>query len=1064
MVPGQMEQAEGPSNAGGFGDEQPPPGLSRMVLGQTETVPNAQSNSLPLDEDARRVQLPGVYSPSPATEEGGERLESEFDQLSQHAPQPRSATIGADTPPALSNPIITQAPVGTNRSETIGGGDSTINNQDGGRTKLTSSSSSDNKVDKSRKGKVEKEAVEQSNRRDSIEGQTQENDISNITNSVRNLTVGENLTDGHGSNTSLPENPPRHSSRQESSDSDRALKKPSRGSRDKKSLERSKRDKEREREKYRYSPESYRDKRYDRRRYKDERRHFEDDTDYYSDKEKDRRAHNDREREYDRKYSSLRKEKDKDRRRRDPREYGRDRRGDYYYGGSRYDDDYENENRSRPSSRSDSMHETYREKVHEKDHRDRRHRDRERERDRYRRHRDPRDMYNPYQGFAYDPYNPYYQQYQYYENLRRTNPQAYAEWYRKYYQQAAGHASVLRRGRQGFCPFRQEFCQRRVGKRQNQFHNMYHFTISKIVTSIQGRVFIARRAYLTWEVTMEIRAHSISGHYGLDNSRSIKRETSFIIPYLRTDSSELIADDGPTTADLSFEMLKAELDGRGIRSTTAWVAQRLSPAKFATAHIKASIASGKLLKILPHYPMDGQNATVEVCSLQSLLIKDEEFIELSQFPGPLVRGVTHKKTIIEFCENKIRRAAYSQEVIDVESYILMWELLILLIRQNGMVVGTDIAELLLKNKPEVPARPSSVISSEMSMPLLKLVTTCTLEKAGSTQSVLKEEEVTNKFREFLLYGSGKEALEWAMKHGLWGHALFLASKLDKRTYANVMMRFANGLTLNDPLQTLYQLLSGKMPAAVTCVSDEKWGDWRPHLAMILSNSSHRPELNCKAIKTLGDTLKGRGSLYAAQFCYLMAEVGFGRHDDPNTRLTLLGADHSRPFPLFASNEAIHMTEIYEYACGLNEAAFIIPEFQIYKYLLATRLADRGLLEKSLHYLEKVSSYVVSNPTAVQPHFVDKVCTLADRLKFCDPAGLITHDSNTLTGYSGSQLEPDVTQSSYDTSVQDTWQHHYDQQYQQSITEQAWQPEVQQPTRIEYQQQENIQQNGKERFT
>lgn len=57
--------------------------------------------------------------------------------------------------------------------------------------------------------------------------------------------------------------------------------------------------------------------------------------------------------------------------------------------------------------------------------------------------------------------------------------------------------------------------------------------------------------------------------------------------------------------------------------------------------------------------------------------------------------------------------------------------------------------------------------------------------------------------------------EWAMKNNLWGHALFLASKLDKRTYANVMMRFANGLTINDPLQTLYQLLSGRTPAAVT---------------------------------------------------------------------------------------------------------------------------------------------------------------------------------------------------------------------------------------------------------
>lgn len=47
----------------------------------------------------------------------------------------------------------------------------------------------------------------------------------------------------------------------------------------------------------------------------------------------------------------------------------------------------------------------------------------------------------------YDPYTSYYtaqqqQQMQYYENLRRTNPQAYAEWYRKYYMQAASGAGA----------------------------------------------------------------------------------------------------------------------------------------------------------------------------------------------------------------------------------------------------------------------------------------------------------------------------------------------------------------------------------------------------------------------------------------------------------------------------------------------------------------------------------------------------------------------------------------------------------------------------------------------
>jgi len=57
--------------------------------------------------------------------------------------------------------------------------------------------------------------------------------------------------------------------------------------------------------------------------------------------------------------------------------------------------------------------------------------------------------------------------------------------------------------------------------------------------------------------------------------------------------------------------------------------------------------------------------------------------------------------------------------------------------------------------------------------------------------------------------------EYAMNEGLWGHALFLASKLDKRTHASVMARFANSLPSHDPLQTLYQLHSGRIPAIVT---------------------------------------------------------------------------------------------------------------------------------------------------------------------------------------------------------------------------------------------------------
>lgn len=73
---------------------------------------------------------------------------------------------------------------------------------------------------------------------------------------------------------------------------------------------------------------------------------------------------------------------------------------------------------------------------------------------------------------------------------------------------------------------------------------------------------------------------------------------------------------------------------------------------------------------------------------------------------------------------------------------------------------------------------------------------------------------------------------------------------------------------------------------------------------------------------------GRGNLYAAHFCYLMAEVGFSTHDNPDAKLVLLGANHNKPFMHFATNEAILMTEIYEYACSLNDNDFSLVNFQV----------------------------------------------------------------------------------------------------------------------------------------
>lgn len=171
----------------------------------------------------------------------------------------------------------------------------------------------------------------------------------------------------------------------------------------------------------------------------------------------------------------------------------------------------------------------------------------------------------------------------------------------------------------------------------------------------------------------------------------------------------------------------------------------------------------------------------------------------------------------------------SMDQLNRASFSLLWNLMILLIRQRGAFVGSDIAELLLKNKDEYPNEQQQLNSTKLSGAQQKegIDAMSDVESKDesneaftneSEQSSLSEDEITEKFRNFLLYGSINEALEYATDHNLWGHALFLASKMDRRSHANVMIKFANKLPLADPLQTLYQLKSGRVPLSVTVSS------------------------------------------------------------------------------------------------------------------------------------------------------------------------------------------------------------------------------------------------------
>lgn len=128
-------------------------------------------------------------------------------------------------------------------------------------------------------------------------------------------------------------------------------------------------------------------------------------------------------------------------------------------------------------------------------------------------------------------------------------------------------------------------------------------------------------------------------------------------------------------------------------------------------------------------------------------------------------------------------------------------------------------------------------------------------QTSSTPTISDEEMHVNKLRQLLGAGQKTDAIDLAIKHNMWPHALFLASSFNNSALGNtqsitatpasssaqpapvitsaaaaaaaqlqlqqqqtepkllhkVKIRFINSLQPNDPIQTCYQLLIGRVP-------------------------------------------------------------------------------------------------------------------------------------------------------------------------------------------------------------------------------------------------------------
>ncbi|XP_012705676.2 protein transport protein Sec16B [Fundulus heteroclitus] len=419
----------------------------------------------------------------------------------------------------------------------------------------------------------------------------------------------------------------------------------------------------------------------------------------------------------------------------------------------------------------------------------------------------------------------------------------------------------------------------------------------------------------------------------------------------------------------------------------AAVHQTLAPLKYSVPHAVVSFGpAGQLIRVTPALSAQKKLSHLEVHSLEVILSETPEQQEMRDFPGPLTREGLHKIDAIAFAHKKAGTCMRDGELPDGSSAALLWNLLVLLCRQNGQIVGSDIAELLMQDshsdgswKPDVPTLIDFDEHPAAELPPAKgddLLTGDPNSFGGSPEKALQS------YTQLLLAGRKKEALESAMTSGLWGHALFLASKMGSRSYATVLNRFTSQLVATDPLQTLFHLLSGRMPAASMSCGNEKWGDWRPHLAVMLSNETGNPAIQQKAILTMGDSLASRGLIHAAHVCYLTAGASFGAFPQKAERLVLLGSSHRQSFRHFASTSAIQCTELYEYCQTLGGKSFSIPSFQVYKFLYACRLLDCGLSSQAFHYCEVVGQAILRQR---KPDYVltEEIIKLSDRLRFTE---------------------------------------------------------------------------------
>lgn len=209
----------------------------------------------------------------------------------------------------------------------------------------------------------------------------------------------------------------------------------------------------------------------------------------------------------------------------------------------------------------------------------------------------------------------------------------------------------------------------------------------------------------------------------------------------------------------------------------------------------------------------------------------------------------------------------------------------------------------------------------------------------------------------LIHGKRENAIEDAIASGDFATALLVASMCDPETYKSVAQKYAETKFRTDsPMYTTTSLFSGKVddPSFWGKNPDELIENWKDNLAVILNNRTMGWD---KVVLSLGDKLKEIGRIEEAHFCYMVCGHPISSPTDKNTRVALLGCNHSHAHNLtLLTNESLNAferTEAYEWAKRQANPVAYFETFQPYKLIYAMLLADAGEITQAQEFMKSI---------------------------------------------------------------------------------------------------------------